>query len=70
VKVRVFSLHTPSKSPHSEKRVELGIPRQEEGSAHPFPGLCFCSALLCLSQLKARVPEKGCGKDQEESSGP
>lgn len=65
----MLPLHTSSdlsEGPHPGQRAGPGMPRQEGGSAHPFPGL-----LLPLSSavfLLAQGPPSGrsCGKNQEE----
>lgn len=62
--VRALPLHTSSdlsEWPHPEKRAGTGMPSQEEGSAHPLPGL--------LLHLNYPVPPsseplsgRGCGR--------
>lgn len=64
----MLPLHTSSdlpEWPHPETRSEPGMPRQDEGSTHPFPGL-----LLHLNYPVSPSSEppiwEGLGKDQEK----
>lgn len=66
----MIPLHTScsvSEGPGPEERAGPAIPRQEEGSAHPFPGLGFRWPFPCFSLLEAHCPG-GAGEGPREET--